>query len=188
MKIHATPVSLFLFTLLTALAAASSARADGYRAHDDLGFGAEVNILWPLPPFRTYEIKFRGKVAPGVEAVIGYGHQTWTYSGKRHNEGRINSHALLLGSRAYLFGTGTSVEYTAWLGHDVFHHENGHTYRGFSYANEFYLGYTWYVPNSNVYVLPQWNAGFWSWKSYTMPQNDLYVFDFLPKISVGMDF
>ena len=166
----------------------SLARAEDYRAHADQGLGAEVNILWPFPPFRTYEVKFRAKVAPGVEAVVGYGRQAWTYKGTRHNKGEMDSHALLLGSRVYVAGTGASVEYTAWLARDVFHHENGQTYRGFSYANEFYVGYTWYVPGSNVYLLPQWNAGFWSYKSYRLPQDDLYVFDFLPKLSLGMDF
>jgi hypothetical protein len=166
---------------LLSLLILSPARGEDYRSHDDRSFGAEVNILWPFPPFRTYEVKLRAKVA-------GYGRQAWTYTGTRHNRGKMDSHALLLGSRAYLFGTGASVEYTAWLGRDVFAHENGRTYRGFSYANEFYLGYTWYVPGSNVYLLPQWNAGFWSYKSYRLPQDDLYVFDFLPKVSLGMDF
>jgi hypothetical protein len=81
-----------------------------------------------------------------------------------------------------------SLEYTAWLCKDVFNHKNGNTYRGFSYANEFYLGYAWYFGSSPFYVHPQWNAGFWSWKSYDMPMDDLYVFDFLPKVSLGADF
>ena len=176
---------LFLAVFASAWGVSSAAP---YRASDDFRLGAELNILWPFPPFRTYEVKFRGKVTPGIEAVVGYGRQAWTYTGTRHNKGRMDSHALLLGSRAYLFGTDASIEYTAWLGRDALHHENGRTYRGFSYANEFYLGYTWYAPNTNFYVLPQWNAGFYSYKSYEPPLDDRYVFDFLPKLSVGVDF
>ena len=176
---------LLLFTIALTC---QSIFAGDYENHFTKRLGVEVNILWPFPPFRTYEIKFRGKLGYGVEAVVGYGMQAWTYKGTRHNEGTINSHALLLGARSYLFGTNTSLEYTAWLCHDIFHHENGQTYRGFSYANEIYLGYAWYLPNTNAYVLPQWNAGFWSYKTYHMPKNDLYVFDFIPKLSLGMDY
>ncbi len=159
-----------------------------YAHHRGQSIGVELNILWPFAPFHTYEIKFRGKLGDGVEAVVGYGRQFWTYDGTRHNPGRIDSHALLLGTRSYLFGTNASLEYTAWLCHDVFHHDNGTTYRGFSLDNEFYAGYSYYLPATNAYLLPQWNAAFWSYKSYSMPVNDLYVFDFLPKLSLGMDF
>lgn len=178
------------FSLLIAVCAfaAQPSRADDYKENTDKRLGVEVNILWPFPPFRTYEIKFRGKLGYGVEAVVGYGRQAWTYTGKRHNRGAMDSHALLLGGRSYLFGTNASLEYTAWLCKDRFSHENGRTYSGYSYANEFYLGYAWYLPGRSAYVLPQWNAGFWSWKSYELPMNDYYVFDFLPKLSLGMDF
>ena len=147
----------------------------------------ELNILWPFAPFSTYEVKLRGKVGRGVEAVVGYGRQAWTYKGKRHNRGEMDSHALLLGARAFPIGN-VSVEYTAWLCKDVFDHENVTTYRGLSFANEFYLGYAWYFGRTPVYIHPQWNAGFYSWKSYSMPMDDEYVFDFLPKVSLGMDF
>ncbi|HAO99707.1 MAG TPA: hypothetical protein DCQ83_06650 [Fibrobacteres bacterium] len=175
---------LLFCTILTQV----SIPAADYTDHRDQRFGVELNILWPLPPFSTYEIKFRGKVGSGIEGVVGYARQLWTYKGKRHNPGHMDSHALLLGTRSYLFGTNTSVEYTAWLCHDVFHHDNGQTYRGFSLNNEFYLGYSYYFPHSRVYVLPQVNASFWSYKSYSMPLNDLYVFDSFPKLSVGTDF
>lgn len=182
----------FRTPLLLALLASSlwspPALADGYADNRDRRFGVELNVLWPFPPFRTYEVKLRGKLGAGVEAVAGYGRQAWTYTGKRHNRGTMDSHALLLGARAALFGTDASVEYTAWLCRDRFAHENGKSYRGFSYANEFYLGYAYYLPGYPAYILPQWNAGFWSWKSYGMPMDDRYVFDFLPKLSLGMDF
>ncbi len=173
--------------LIGMLALPAPARAGDYRERDDRRLGVEVNILWPFAPFSTYEVKLRGKVGPGVEAVVGYGRQAWTYKGTRHNKGKMDSHALLLGARAFPIGN-VSIEYTAWLCKDRFSHENGTTYRGFSYANEFYLGYAWYFGQSAMYVHPQWNAGFYSWKSYSMPLNDDYVFDFLPKISLGMDF
>ncbi len=164
------------------------AQAGDTRDHLDQKLGVEVNVLWPFPPFKTYEVKLRGKLGHGVEAVVGYGRQAWTYTGKRHNQGTIHSHALLLGSRVTLFNTNASIEYTAWLCKDLFQHVNGQTYRGFSYANEFYLGYAYYFPNTNAYILPQWNAGFYSYKSYAMPLNDNYVFDFLPKVSLGLEF
>lgn len=166
----------------------ASVWAGDYRDHADRKLGVELNVLWPFPPFSTYEIKFRGKLGYGVEGVIGYARQAWTYDGKRHNQGTMDSHALLLGARSYLFGTNATVEYTAWLCKDLFHHRNGQDYRGFSYANEFYLGYVYYIPKTQAYVLPQWNAGFWSYKSYALPLDDDYVFDFLPKLSLGMDF
>jgi hypothetical protein len=169
------------------LASAAPAQAGGYADHAAQRLGVEVNLLWPLPPFNTYEIKFRGKLGHGVEAVLGYGRQAWNYQGSRHNKGEIDSHALLLGVRTFPVGN-VSVEYTAWLCKDVFHHANGQTYRGFSYANEFYLGYAYYFGRAPVYVFPQWNAGFYSYKSYQLPLNDNYVFDFLPKLSVGADF
>jgi hypothetical protein len=173
--------------LLAALAAAVPARAGDYAEHNDRRLGVELNILWPFPPFRTYEVKLRGKLGYGVEAVVGYGRQAWTYEGTRHNKGTMDSHALLLGLRAFAWDN-VSVEYTAWFCRDVFDHVNGRTYRGFSYANEFYLGYAWYFGNSPFYIHPQWNAGFYSYKSYDLPLNDDYVFDFLPKISLGADF
>lgn len=177
-----------LFLIVSAGHASASDYAGDYSDHRAQEFGVELNVLWPFAPFHTLEIKFRGKLGDGVEAVVGYGRQFWTYQGKRHNPGRMDSHALLLGTRIYLDGTDASVEYTAWLCHDVFHHDNGQTYRGFSLDNEFYLGYSYYLPGTNTYVLPQWNAAFWSYKTYSMPINDLYVFDFLPKLSLGADF
>ncbi|MDB5106551.1 MAG: hypothetical protein JWP91_4240 [Fibrobacteres bacterium] len=186
-RIPVRPGGIVRAALILAAAAASQAHAGDYADRADRRLGVEVNVLWPLPPFSTYEIKFRGKLGHGVEAVIGYGRQAWTYKGKRHNQGEIDSHALLIGARAYPVGN-VSVEYTAWLCKDVFHHVNGRTYSGYAYANEFYLGYAYYFGQSPIYVLPQWNAGFYSWKSYEMPLNDDYVFDFLPKLSVGADF
>ncbi len=189
------PLGAWAIALIACAALAAPVRAGNYSEHSDPGFGAEINILWPFPPFRTYEVKLRGKLGHGVEAVVGYGRQAWTYEGKRHNEGTIDSHALLLGMRAFPLAASrggawgnASVEYTAWLCHDVFHHKNGNTYRGFSYANEFYLGYAWYLGSSPVYLLPQWNAGFYSYKAYQLPLDDDYVFDFLPKLTLGMDF
>jgi hypothetical protein len=169
------------------LASAVSAHAGNYDDHAGDKLGVELNILWPFPPFRTYEVKLRGKLGHGVEAVVGYGRQAWTYKGTRHNKGEMDSHALLLGVRTFPVGN-VSVEYTAWLCKDVFDHVNGQTYRGFSFANEFYLGYAYYFGKSPIYLFPQWNAGFYSYKSYDLPLNDDYVFDFLPKLSVGVDF
>jgi hypothetical protein len=179
--------SVLLFAAV-ALVAAAPSHADGYAENRDKSVGVEVNILWPFPPFRTYEVKLRGKLGYGVEAVVGYGRQAWTYKGERHNRGTMDSHALLVGARTALFGTNANLEYTAWLCKDRFAHENGRTYAGYSYANEFYVGYAYYFPGTPAYVLPQWNWGFWSWKSYEMPLDDLYVFDFLPKVSVGYEF
>lgn len=169
------------------LLAAAAAHAGDYADRADRRLGVELNVLWPFPPFSTYEVKLRGKLGHGVEAVVGYGRQAWTYTGERHNKGTMDSHALLLGARVIPWNN-VSLEYTAWLCKDVFNHKNGNTYRGYSYANEFYLGYAWYFGSSPFYVHPQWNAGFWSWKSYEMPMDDLYVFDFLPKLSLGADF
>jgi hypothetical protein len=177
-----------LAVTLLALASAAPLRADGYADNRDKTFGVEVNILWPFPPFRTYEVKFRTKLGHGVEAVVGYGRQAWTYEGRRHNEGTMDSHALLLGVRSALFGTNANLEYTAWLCKDRFAHKNGTTYAGYSYANEFYLGYAYYLPGVPAYVLPQWNAGFYSGKTYDMPLDDNFVFDFLPKLSLGYEF
>lgn len=114
------------FAAAPASLSASPSRADGYAENRDKSLGVEVNILWP---FRTYE-------------------------GKRHNQGTMDSHAMLLGARAALFGTNASLEYTAWLCKDRFAHENGNTYSGYSYANEFYLGYAYYPPGLPAYVLP----------------------------------
>jgi hypothetical protein len=169
------------------LAAALRVQAGGYADRASQRLGVEVNVLWPLPPFSTYEVKFRGKPGYGVEAVVGYGRQAWRYKGERHNKGEMDSHALLLGARAFPIGN-VSVEYTAWLCKDIFRHVNGQTYRGISFANEFYLGYAYYFGQSPFYALPQWNAGFYSYKSYRLPLNDNYVLDFLPKLSVGADF
>lgn len=162
-------------------------KAGYYDDHTAAKLGVDLNILWPFPPFRTCEVKLRGKLGHGIEAVIGYGRQAWTYTGTRHNKGEMDSHALLLGVRTFPIGN-VSVEYTAWFCKDVFDHVNGRTYRGFSFANEFYLGYAYYFGKSPVYLFPQWNAGFYSYKSYDPPLNDDYVFDFLPKLSLGVDF
>ncbi len=166
-----------------------TAQAGDFDKRADARFGVEINILWPLPPFRTYEIKFTAALNEHFSAVIGYGKQNWNYTGDRHNRGTMDSHALLIGARAFPWrANNTTLEYTAWLGLDHFMDEQGKSYRGFSLAHEFYLGYLLYLGNSRTYVLPQWNAGFYQYKAYTLPKNDNYVFDFLPKISLGRDF
>lgn len=182
-KLHLKLLILFILSFQI------ETQASDFNKRADAHFGVEVNILWPFPPFRTYEIKFTAGLNDQISAVVGYGSQQWTYSGVRHNQGTMNSHALLLGARAFPWrANNTNFEYTAWLAYDHFQDVKGERYQGFSLAHEFYLGYQLYLGDSRTYVLPQWNAGFYSYKAYALPMDDNYVFDFLPKVSLGKDF
>ncbi len=159
-----------------------------YQKRAQTTVGLELNLLWLAPPFKTIELKAWFNVSDSTDIVVGYGHQAWTYSGTTMNAGKMNSDALILGVRGYLFQTNTIAEYDTWLAYDRFDHENGKHYEGFSQSNEFFGGYQFYFGSSYFYGAAGLNAGFWGWKSYETPIDDRFTLTVLPKFFVGQQF
>jgi hypothetical protein len=179
-----------ILCLLLALAASNSAIADStnYDRHVGRGVGIEVNILWPLPPFKTYEVKLLVPVSDGADLVIGWGHQAWTIpESDKVNPGTMDSHALILGVKQFLFRTSAVGEYDAWLAHDHFTNRDGKVYDGYSLSNEFFGGYEFYLGGTRATVTTGMNAGFWSYKSYTQAIDDRFTWTVVPKVNAGFE-
>jgi hypothetical protein len=176
--------------LLLVLSSMSVAHAESTNdaRHANRGIGIEVNLLWPLPPFSTYEVKLLVPITHGADLVIGWGHQVWTIGeGMGVNPGTIDSHALILGAKQFLFHTSAVAEYDAWLAHDHFQNRDGKIYDGWSWSNEFFGGYEFYLGGTRATLTPGINAGFWAAKSYTQAIDDRFVWTVLPKVSGGFE-
>ncbi|MBC7386567.1 MAG: hypothetical protein H7301_10475 [Cryobacterium sp.] len=166
----------------------ASADSSNYARHVDREVGIELNILWPLKPFSTYEVKVLLPISNGADLVIGFGRQAWTMKDNgKINGGSMDSNALIIGAKQFLFHTSTVVEYDAWLAHDRLTSEDGKVYAGWSLSNEFYGGYQFYLGSTRSWVSTGMNAGFWSFKSYEAPKNDRFVLTVLPKITAGFE-
>jgi hypothetical protein len=177
----------FLNVILIGTIFLSTANADvsSYQRRADTSFGIELNFLWLAPPFKTVELKAWTRLSDSVDLVFGYGGQFWTIDQEKMNSGTMESHALILGARGYLFKTNTVLEYDTWLAYDKLHGKDGNTYAGFSQSNEFMLGYQFYYGNSNTYSIAGLNYGFWAYKAYKTPIDDRFVATILPKFMVG---
>jgi hypothetical protein len=179
----------FLFCLLVSIFASySSAQADvsSYQRRSDMSFGIELNFLWLAPPFKSIELKAWTKISDTVDFVFGYGGQFWNLDeSKNVNAGSMNSHALILGVRGFLFHTDTVLEYDTWLAYDRLKQKDGKEYSGFSQSNEFFGGYQFFYGGSNTYSIAGMNLGFWGYKGYDAPIDDRFVPTILPKFIVG---
>jgi hypothetical protein len=177
-------IASVLFNVLFSI---SSANADesSYQRRADMSFGIELNVLWLAPPFKTIELKAWTRVSDSLDFVFGYGGQFWTIDSEKVNSGTMNSHALILGVRGFLFKTDTVVEYDTWLAYDRLDAKDGHRYAGFSQSNEFFAGYQFFYGGSNTYSIAGINSGFWGYKSYDAPIDDRFVLTTLPKFIVG---
>ncbi|MBS1960968.1 MAG: hypothetical protein JST04_02045 [Bdellovibrionales bacterium] len=173
------------------VASVSSADSTNFRRHADSRVQLDVNLAWPFPPFRTWEVKLGFRVGDSTDLVVGYGRQAWTITDiPGINPGTIDSHALILGARQYVARTGAIAEYDAWLAHETFLPPDGRALRGWSLSNEFFGGYVFFLGATHATVTPGLNAGFWSWKSYghEQPIDDRYQWTILPKVLGGAAF
>jgi hypothetical protein len=176
-----------ILIILNLLGHATTTRADisSYDRRAAMSFGVEINLLWLAPPFKSIELKAWTRLSDSVDFVFGYGGQFWSIDSEKMNSGTMNSHALILGARAYLFKTDTLVEYDTWLAYDRLDDRNGKRYAGFSQSNEFFGGYQFFYGGSNTYSTAGLNLGFWSYKGYAAPIDDRFVPTILPKFFVG---
>jgi hypothetical protein len=178
-------ILLLVLSTLTLLPSFAHADVSSYQRRADTSFGIELNLLWLPAPFKTIEVKAWTRLSDSVDFVFGYGGQFWNLESEKMNSGSMNSHALILGARAYLFKTDTVVEYDTWLAHDVLTQKDGKQYSGFSQSNEFMAGYQFYYGGSNTYSIAALNLGFWAFKGYDAPIDDRFVPTILPKFLVG---
>jgi hypothetical protein len=188
-KFHFHVVTCFatLSTLLLAqwIALDSIAFASDYDKRAETTFGIELNLLWLAPPFKTIEVKAFVKASDSVDFVFGYGKQLWTYAGETMSPGTMNSDALILGVRGYLYKTNTETEYDTWLAYDRLTDPKGDVHAGFSQSNEFFAGYQFYYGDSYTYSTGGINAGFWAYKSYETAVDDRFIPTVLPKFLIG---
>jgi hypothetical protein len=159
--------------------------ANDYDKRAETTFGIELNLLWLAPPFKTIEVKAFVKASDSVDFVFGYGKQLWTYDGNVMSPGTMNSDALILGVRGYVFKTNAETEYDTWLAHDRLVDPKGEVHSGFSQSNEFFAGYQFYYGDSYTYSSAGINAGFWAWKSYDTAIDDRFIPTVLPKFLLG---
>lgn len=179
---------IWFVSLAFLLASFAFADSTNYARHVDRGVGAAVNILWPLPPFKTIEVKLLIPITDGADLVLGFGRQAWTLGeGAKVSPGAMDSNAFIIGVKQYLFRTSTVGEYDAWLAHDRLTAPDGQVYAGWSLSNEFFGGYDFYLGGSRAIVSAGVNAGFWSWKSYQTPKDDRFVLTTLPKFNLGYE-
>ena len=177
-----------LFLVLAGVSSPVSADSSNYSRHVERGVGIDVTVLWALPPFKTYEVKLMIPVSDGADLVVGYGRQAWTIGeGAKVNPGTMDSHALILGAKQFLFRTSTVAEYDAWICHDRLTAPDGSIASGWSLSHEFFGGYQFYFGNTRAYTTAGVNAGFWSWKSYSQPKDDRFVWTILPKLNAGYE-
>jgi hypothetical protein len=177
-----------LIALVFLCCVSAFADSTNYARHVNRGVGVEINILWPLAPFNTSEIKFLFPVGDSTDLVVGFGRQTWTIgSGGKISPGTMDSNAIILGAKQYLFHTSTVAEYNAWFAHDRLTDPSGSVHEGYSISNEFFGGYEFYLGSTRATFTAGLNAGFWSYKSYTTPVDDRFVPTALPKLNLGYE-
>jgi hypothetical protein len=169
------------------LACQQAANADNYSRHNDQQFGVEVNVLWLVHPFSTYEVKLWARIGDSMDAIVGFGDQAWTLDTGEMTHGHMNSQALILGVRGHLFRSGTVVELDNWIAHDHLTQKDGTVYEGYSISHELFGGYQAYLGAGHFSLTSGVNVGAWSAKTYTTPHDDRFIPTILPKISLGYD-
>jgi hypothetical protein len=149
-------------------------------------FGLEHNLLWDIPPFKTYEFRAFYGVSKSFEINGGYGRQGWTYKGNSLTKGTIQSDALVLGARYYILQSRYFIDYSAWIMQDQFTLESGEVKKGSSLSHEFFTGYRF--DHGKFYWSPGINFGFYSHRHYTSPNDDRFKLTFVPKLVIGYQF
>ncbi len=157
-----------------------SARAD-FPRRDEFRAGLEVNLLWILPPFRTYEVRAFVGVASNVELSLGYGLQKWSYAGDQLTPGTIHSDGLITGARYYLPHNRNFLDYSAWWMKDEFVLVDGEKRNGPALSHEFFVGHQ--IGGGQWSWSPGINFGFYSHRPYVAPRDDRGIWTIVPKIS-----
>lgn len=141
----------------------------------------EVNLLWLVPPFRTYEARLGLELSHEFEMSLGYARQAWTYEGSSLTQGKIRSDALILGLRYKLPLSRVFVDASTWFMSDRFTLASGGVKQGPSISHEVFAGWAfdWGVWSLN----PGLNVGFYSYRPYVEPRDDRFKFTWVPKIS-----
>lgn|GEM_PF-1417667 len=159
----------FLFALQ-----AGEARAQGAPS-------IELNLLWLVPPFRTYEARLGLEWNPRYEVSVGYARQAWTYEGSSLAQGKIRSDALIVGLRYRLPETGFFVDFSTWFMADKFTFLSGVVKHGPAISHEVFAG--WAFAWGAWSLSPGLNVGFYSYRPYVEPLDDRLKFTWVPKIS-----
>jgi hypothetical protein len=175
-----TSLLLLLSPILTPAVFASSVSP-----RNEVKVGLEVNLLWALPPFKTYEIRVFAGVASSLEVSLGYGRQEWTYEGDSLTQGTMKSDALILGTRYYIDQSRVFIDYSAWVMKDRLLTPQSKLLEGPALSHEFFAGYR--IGEGSAYFSPGMNLGFYSYRPYTEPVDDRYKITIVPKIVGGVE-
>lgn len=141
----------------------------------------EVNLLWLLPPFRTYEARVNWGLNQNFEISMGYARQAWTYEGSSLSPGTIRSDALILGLRYLLPRSRAFVDASTWFMADKFSFASGGVKHGPSISHEVFAG--WGFQWGAWGLSPGLNVGFYSYRPYVEPRDDRFKLTWVPKIS-----
>ena len=171
--------------LLSLVFVSTQTFADDLISRSEIKAGIEINFLWAVPPFKTYEIRVFTGVAPDFEISLGYGRQNWNYEGDALTKGSMKSDALIIGGRYFVGHSRAFIDYSAWIMSDALTTPEGKLLTGPSLSHEFFGGYQF--GNGNFYWSPGMNLGFYSYRPYT-PNDDRFKITLAPKVVGGVEF